>query len=201
MDRIDDYLMLHMTDFMSPRSFANLAMTSQRFREPMIQTQLKYRIETSVFVEIQGIVRRPVSEFRDETHTHLQFVFDTIVFEKHIKIYTFARIFKWHSITSSSYIWDFEESNNEVIHTIHDTFAKLTLYMSYDAILDEYIIHHLRFTYRTHITRDDTSWYIFVVLLLIVICCDPIVLLLVISFNIITMSLSSHPVISMIAAT
>ena len=63
-------------------SFANLAMTSQRFREPMIQTQLKYRIETSVFVEIQGIIRRPISEFLDETHMHLEFVFDTVVFEK-----------------------------------------------------------------------------------------------------------------------
>lgn len=206
MDRIDDYLMLHMTDFMSPRSFANLTMTSQRFREPMIQTQLKYRIETSVCLEIQGIIRRPISEIRDETHTHLEFVFDTVVFEKHITIYTFARIFKWHSITSSAYIWNFDEANNEIIHTIHDKFAKLTLYMSYDAVLDEYVIHRLRFSYLTHIARDKSylMWYILITLSIIVVICDPIAIIWIMGFIIMLYtptSLPSYPVISMIDTT
>ena len=206
MDRIDDYLMLHMTDFMSPRSFANLAMTSQRFREPMLQTHLKSRIETGVYVEVQGIVRRPISEFRDETHTHLEFVFDTVVFEKNIKFHTFAWIFHWQSITSSAYIWDFDETGNDIVHNIQDTFANIKLYMSYDAVLDEYVIHRLRFSYLTHITRDKSylMWYILIILSIIVVICDPISIIWILGFIIMLykpMSLPSYPVISMIDTT
>ena len=204
MDRIDDYLMLHMTDFMTPRSFINLSMTSQRFREPMIQTQLKYRIETCVYVEIQGIVQRPISKICDEKHTHLEFVFDTIVFERNITFHTFAWIFNWYSITSPSYIWDFNVIGDDIVGHIQDKFANITLYMSYDDALDEYVIHRLHFSHLTHIVRDDISkymWRIFIILSFIVIICDPIAIIWIMGFIIIPTLLPSHPAISMIAAT
>ena len=144
---VDNYLLLHMTDFMTTHSLVSLAMTSRRFLEPMIQTRLNDRVRESVWVETTEFIQYPISIFRDATHTHLDFAFDTLVYKKNITIHTISWIFNWRSIVSSSYVWDYVVVDGETTSNITSEFANITLFLS----RDEYAIQRLRFSHLTHI--------------------------------------------------
>lgn len=160
MDKIDNYLLLHMTDFMTVKSFICIAMTSLRFLEPMIQAYLKQRIERSIFLSINNVCQYPISIQRDARHTHLEFVFDTIVYEKDITIYTIDWIFNWRSITSSEYhIWNSSFVDGMAIQNYNTEYANITLMTLYDETIDEYIYKRILFSYIHSRKRDYYGFF------------------------------------------
>ena len=150
---IDNYLLLHMTDFMTTHSLVCLAMTSQRFLEPMIQVRLHERIDDSIFVELEDVVQYPTSLLRDATHTHLEFAFDAPVQKRDITFHTISWIFNWRSIASSAYVWDYTVVDGETICHIKCEFANIAMYMEFDDDIDEYVITRIGFSHLTHIKR------------------------------------------------
>ena len=158
MNKIDDYFMLHLTEFMTHRSFANLAITSRRFRLPMIQKRLKERIESSYFMEIAGIPLQPVSIVRDCKQTHIDFKIDCIVYEQKITLHTEHWIFNWERISSSSYIWDYTSDIGITFCRVKDTYAEIVMNLLYDENEKDYRITNVKFSYNTHIAKHDTSF-------------------------------------------
>jgi hypothetical protein len=162
MDKIDNYLLLHMTDFMTLKSVINISLTSSRFLEPMIQTYLKQRIERSIFLSINSQKYYPISIQRDETHTYLEFVFDNIVFEKDITVYTVDWIFNWQSITSKSYhIWNSTFVDGITIQYFNTDYANITLMTLYDDTICEFVYKRILFSYKNTISKkyDFFEWF------------------------------------------